>query len=173
MSSRCGNAYDRTFMEAWIRPGTDMGNWASRAGMTALGIVPTAPAEMSLYKQAHYAQPSAHLLRFTLRTDGFASVNAPYLGGEFTTKPLTFTGSKLTINFSSGATGGVNVEIQDASGNPLPGFSLADSIEQIGDEIARTVKWKGGDDLSPLAGQTVKLRFTMRDADVFAMRFAK
>src|ERR1051325_586315 len=75
LTSRGGNRYDRTFMEAFIRPGTDPGNWASRAGITALGVVPPGPAEMSLYKQAHYAQPTAHLLRYTLRTDGFVSVN--------------------------------------------------------------------------------------------------
>lgn len=173
MSSRGGNRYDRTFMEAWIRPGTDIGNWASRAGLTSCGIVPTGPAEMSLYKQAHYAQPSTHVLRYTLRTDGFASVNAPYLGGGFVTKPLTFTGSRLTVNFSTGATGGVQVEIQDAQGRPLPGFALEDCIEQVGDEIERTVTWKAGGDVSGLAGQPVRLRFAMRDADVFAVRFAK
>jgi hypothetical protein len=170
ISSRGGNRYDRTFMEAWIRPGTDLGNWASRAGLTACGVVPTGPAEMSLYKQAHYAQPSAHLLRYTLRTDGFASVNAPYRGGEFTTKPLTFTGSKLTMNFATGATGGVKVEIQDAQGKPLPGFTLEDAVEQVGDEIERTVSWKSGSDVSKLAGQPVKLRFVMKDADVFAVQ---
>ncbi len=171
MSTRGGYTYDRTFMESWIRPGADIGNWASRAGISALGFVPTGPTEISLYKQAHYAQPTTHLLRYTLRTDGFASVNAPYKGGEFTTKPLTFTGGKLTLNFSTGATGGVNVEIQDAKGKPLPGFALADSVEQIGDEIERTVTWKGGSDVSKLAGQPVKLHFTMRDADLYAVRF--
>lgn len=171
MSSRGGTVYDRTFMEAWIRPGTDLGNWASRAGLTALGIVPTGPAEMSLYKEAHYAQPSAHMLRFSLRTDGFASVNAPYRGGEMVTKPLTFAGGKLTMNFSTGATGGVRVEIQDAAGKPLPGHTLKDSVEQIGDDIERAVAWKGGNDVGQLAGQTVRLRFVMKDADLFAVRF--
>lgn len=170
ISSRGGNNYDRTFMEAWIRPGTDLGNWASRAGLTACGVVPTGPAEMSLYKQAHYAQPSTHLLRYTLRIDGFASVNAPYRGGEFTTKPITFTGSKLTMNFATGATGGVQVEIQDAQGKPIPGYALNDAVEQIGDELARMVTWKGASDISKLAGQPVKLRFVMKDADVFAIQ---
>ena len=156
MSSRGDTLYDRTFMEAWIRPGTDLGNWASRAGLTALGIVPTSNVELSLYKQAHYAQATTHMLRYTLRTDGFASVNAPYRGGEFVTKPLTFTGGKLTMNFSTGATGGVRVEIQDAQGKPAPGFSLDDAVEQIGDDIERTVTWKNGGDVSNLAGQAVK-----------------
>ncbi len=170
ISSRGGARYDRTFMEAWVRPGTDLGNWASRAGLTACGIVPTGPAEMSLYKQAHYAQPSTHLLRYTLRMDGFASVHAPYRGGSFTTKPLTFTGGRLTMNFATGATGGVKVEIQDATGRPVPGFALEDSVEQVGDEIERTVVWKGGGDVSKLADQAVKLHFVMKDADVFAVR---
>jgi hypothetical protein len=100
-------------------------------------------------------------------------VNAPYKGGEFITKPLTFTGSKFTMNFSTGATGGVNVEFQDANGKPISGFALTDSVEQIGDEIERTVKWKSGDDVSKLAGQPIKLRFVMHDADLYALKFVK
>ena len=171
LTSRGGNHYDRTFMEGFIRPGTDIGNWASRAGITALGVVPTGPAEMSLYKQAHYAQPTAHLLRFTLRTDGFASINAPYRGGEMVTKPLQFSGKELVINFSTGAAGGIRVEIQDANGKAIPGYTLADAVETIGDEISRVVHWKNGSEVSSLAGKPVRLRFAMKDADLYALRF--
>jgi len=171
MSSRGGNRYTRTFMEAFIRPGPDLGNWASRAGLTALGVVPTGPAELSLYKQAHYAQPSAHLLRYTLRTDGFASVNAPYRGGELLTRPLTFAGRQLVINFATSAAGSVRVELQAADGKPLPGFTLAEAREEIGDEIERVVRWSGNPDLSRLAGQPVRLRFVMKDADLYSLRF--
>ncbi|MEW6303567.1 MAG: hypothetical protein AB1705_08860 [Verrucomicrobiota bacterium] len=171
MTSRGGTQYDRTFMEGFIRPGTDLGNWASRAGLTALGVVPTGPAEMSLYKQAHYTQPTAHLLRYTLRTDGFASLNAPYKGGEMTTKPLKFSGKQLVLNFSTSAAGSVRVEIQDAQGKPIPGFALADATETIGDDIERIVAWKNGSDVSKLAGQPVRLRFVMKDADVYSLRF--
>ncbi|MBN1293715.1 MAG: hypothetical protein JXB48_17875 [Candidatus Latescibacteria bacterium] len=171
MTSRGGSHYDRTFMEGFIRPGTDIGNWASRAGMTACGIVPTGPAEISLYKQAHYAQPSTHLLRFTLRTDGFVSVNASYSGGEMTTKSLKFKGNKLILNFSTSAAGGIKVEILDSSGKVIPGYSIDDCDEIIGDSIERTVTWNNNSDVSRLAGQPVRLRFTMKDADVFSMRF--
>jgi hypothetical protein len=158
-------------MEGFIRPGLDPGNWASRAGLTALGVVPTSPSEMSLYKQAHYAQPSCHLLRYTLRTDGFTSVNAPYRGGEFLTRALTFTGTNLVLNFSTGAAGTVRVEIQDADGKPLPGYALADATELIGDSIERVATWKSGSDLTRLAGRPIKLRFVMRDADLYSLRF--
>jgi hypothetical protein len=171
MSSRGGNRYTRTFMEALIRPGPDLGNWASRAGMTALGVVPTSPTEMSLYKQAHYAQPSAHLIRYTLRTDGFGSVNAPYRGGEMLTKPLKFSGRELVINFATSAAGSVKVELQDINGKPLRGFALADAREQIGDEIERLVRWNSNADLSRLSGQPLRLRFVMKDADLYSLCF--
>jgi hypothetical protein len=171
MTTRGGDRYTRTFLEGFIRPGTDLGNWASRAGLSALGIVPTGPAEMSLYKQAHYAQPSGHLVRHTLRTDGFVSVNAPFAGGEFVTRPFTFTGRELVLNFSAGAAGGLRVEVQDAAGNPLPNFALVDAVEQIGDEIERVVTWKNGSDVSKLAGRPVRLRFAMHDADLYSLRF--
>lgn len=171
MTSRGGTRYTRMFMEGFIRPGLDVGNWASRAGLTALGVVPTGEGEMSLYKQAHYAQPTCHLLRYALRTDGFASINAPYRGGEFMTRPLTFSGGKLVLNFSTGAAGGLRVEIQDAEGKPLPGFALADASELIGDSIERVASWNTSTDVSKLAGRPVKLRFVMKDADLYSLQF--
>ncbi len=171
MATRGGNRYTRLFMEALIRPGNDLGNWASRAGLTALGIVPTAPAEISLYKQAHYAQPSAHLVRYALRTDGFISVNAPYAGGEVVTKPLVFKNHHLAINFATSAAGSLRVELQDVQGKPLPGFGLEDAVEQVGDDIERIVAWKTGSDLGQLRGTPVRLRFVMKDADLYSLRF--
>jgi hypothetical protein len=171
MTSRGGNRFTRAFMEGFIRPGLDLGNWASRAGLTALGVVPTGANEMSLYKQAHYAQPTCHLLRYTLRTDGFVSVNAPYHGGKFVTRPITFAGHQLVLNFSTGASGSVRVEIQDANGLPGPGYGLADASELIGDDIERVVPWKSGSDLSQFLGHPIKLRFVMKDADLYSIRF--
>ena len=171
MTSRGGNRYHRTFMEGFIRPGADLGNWASRAGMIACGVLPTGHAELSLYKQANYAQPTAHLIRYTLRTDGFVSVNAPYSGGEMITRLLQFTGRELALNISTSAAGSVRVEIRDAAGNPLPGHTLADSEEVVGDMIERPVAWKGGRNLSALEGKPVRLRFVMKDADLYAMKF--
>ena len=101
----------------------------------------------------------------------FASAQAPYAGGELTTKPLTFKGGELSINFGTSAAGSVRVEIQDASGKAIPGFSLADATEQIGNEIARTVTWKGGSDVAALAGKPVRLRFVMKDADLYSFKF--
>jgi hypothetical protein len=139
LTSRGGNRYDRTFMEGFVRPEIGLENWTARTNYPALNVVPTGPTEMSLYVQRHYAQPSHHLHRYTLRTDGFASIHASYKGGELLTKPLRFAGKKLAINFATSAAGGLRVEIQDAAGNAIPRYSLENAREMIGNEIERVV----------------------------------
>lgn len=62
-------------------------------------------------------------------------------------------------------------ELQDVVGKPLPGFSLAESQEQIGNEIKRIVAWKNGSEVSSLARKPVRLRCGIKDADLFAIQF--
>ena len=64
--------------------------------------------------------------RYTLRLDGFVSVQAPLSGGEFSTRPCRFAGSALTLNVATSAAGSVRVETQDPEGRPIQGDSLAD-----------------------------------------------
>jgi len=171
LTSRGGSRYDRTFREAFVRPGLDPGNWVSRTMMAALGVVPTGPAEMSLYYHQHDGQYTFHLRRYTLRTDGFVSVNAPSTGGELLTKPITFVGRELSVNFSSSAAGGLRVEIQDAGGQPIPGHTMADAREKIGDDLDARVSWNKGSDVSALAGRPIRLRFLLQDADLYSLQF--
>ncbi|WP_406697886.1 hypothetical protein V5E97_03445 [Singulisphaera sp. Ch08] len=173
MTSRGGNIYDRAFLGAFIRPGIGARNWVSRTNYPALNLVQTGPTEMSVYTNQDYAQPSAHLHRYSLRLDGFASVRAPYEGGEMVMKPLDFQGKRLLLNFATSAAGGIRVEIQDANGQPIPGFTLAESVESIGNEIERPARWKNGSDLGSLTGKAVRFRFVMKDADLYAIQMAE
>jgi hypothetical protein len=171
MTSRGGNNYDRTFMEAFIRPGIGMDNWVSRSNYPALNVVQTGPDEMSVYVNQDYAQPTAHLHRYAMRLDGFSSLSAPYSGGEVLTKPFTFTGSHLEINYSTSAAGEIKFEIEDENGKPIPGFSMEDSQPVIGNEISGTVSWKDNDDLGSLSSRPVRLKIWLKDADLFSIRF--
>lgn len=173
LTSRGGDCYDRTFLESLVRPGTDLKNWTARSNYPARGLVPTGPTEMSMYVQRAYGQPTNHLQRLTFRTDGLVAVHAGYQPGELTTKPFTFEGQRLTLNLSASAAGGVFVEIQDAAGQPIPGFTLADCRELNTDGLARVVSWKNGSDVSSLAGKPIRLRFRLKDADLFALQFVK
>lgn len=171
ITSRGGDRYDRTFMEGFLCPGIGAENWVSRTNYPARNVVPTGPTEMSFYANQSYGQPTSHLRRYSLRLDGFSSVVAPYGGGELVTRPLTFAGAELTLNFATSAAGGIRVEIQDERGTALPGYGLADSIETIGNEIDRAVRWRAGSSVAALAGRPVRLRLAMRDARVYALQF--
>jgi hypothetical protein len=134
-------------------------------------VVQTDAAEMSVYVNQDYAQPTSHLRRYSLRIDGFASIAAPYQGGEAITKFLTFSGSELEINYSTSVSGEIQFEIQDDKGTPLPGFTLEDSPSINGNEIAGVVRWKSGKSLNELTGRKVRLRMVMKDADLYSIKF--
>ena len=130
----------------------------------------SAPDELSIYSTEGYYQGDAcRLRRFTVRMDGFVHC-ADGNGGEMVTRPLTFSGKSLRST-SPRARGFVRVEIQDDAGKPIPGFSLNDCPDIYGDRIEQVVGWKQGGDVSKLAGQSIRLRFVLKDADVYAIRF--
>jgi hypothetical protein len=91
--------------------------------------------------------------------------NLPVLE-ETVTKPFTFTGEELEINYATSAAGSLRFELQDESGD-----ALADSREIIGDQIARIVAWADGTSVKALAGKTIRLRVVLEDADLFSLRF--
>ncbi len=171
MSSRDGRNWDRTFLEAWVRPGLDQRNWTHRNNMPAWGIAQTSTNEFSMYISEHYAWPDNRLRRITIRRHGFVSVHADHGEGELTTRPLTFSGKNLLLNYSTSASGSVQVEIQDEQRKPFPGYSLSEMDLLFGDELDAVVKWKSGQDISGLIGKPVRLRFVLKDADLFSLRF--
>ena len=63
--------------------------------------------EAGSYSEQTLRANSADLERLTFRLDGFASVNAPYAGGEMTTPPFTFDGRRLVLNCATSAAGGI------------------------------------------------------------------
>lgn len=165
--------------EAFVRPGIQRpGSWNYSDAWYTWGLVETAsrhagaPPELSLYiHESESRDGPGRLRRHTLRLDGFVSAYAPLTGGELVTKPLRFTGNRLEINFSTSAGGCMRVEIQDPDGRAIPGFALEDCPQQYGDQLDRVVGWERGEDVGALAGRPVRLRFELKDADLFALRF--
>jgi hypothetical protein len=132
----------------------------------------------------------------TLRLDGFASLDGYDPAGSVTTRPLRFEGSRLVLNAraperpfagvpwmdaqtgrpsvpiaASGTWGSLAVEIQDAAGAPLAGFSAADFDAFTGDQVRHVASWRGRADVAPLAGRPVRLRFILRNAALYAFQF--
>lgn len=171
MTTRGGSVYDRTFMQSFIRPAIGLENWVSRSNYPVLNVVQTSPTQLSVYVNESYAQPTAHIKRYSLRLDGFASLEADFKGGDVITKPFVFAGKELEINYSTSAAGYVRVELLDAKGKPIPGYTFSDSQEIIGNEIKRVVLWNGKSDVSSLAGKVVKMKVYLKDADLYSFKF--
>jgi len=171
MTSRGGNQYDRSFMEAFITPGIGYANWVSRSNYPALNVVPTGNEEMSLFVNQNYAQPTACLHRYSLRLDGFASLYADYRGGEMISRIFTFTGDRLVLNMRTSAAGGIQVEILDPDGIAMAGYTLADCRPIIGNELNHVVVWNQGASVAGLAGKPIRLRMVLQDAHVYALQF--
>jgi len=171
LTSRGGRRMDRTFLSSLIRPGIGYENWISRSNFPALNLVPTGPAEMSLYVVQNYAQADVHLRRYAFRFDGLASAQADASGGRLLTRPLTFSGSQLRLNYSTSAAGSVRVELCDPSGQPLSGFAAEECTEIVGNELDRVVTWKSESKLAELAGKPIRIRFLLKDADLFSFQF--
>jgi hypothetical protein len=179
MSSRDGEDFYR-WNEAFLRPGPERpGTWNYGQLYTACGLVQTAPTiegepdELSLYAvEKHWTDPSLSLLRrYTLRIDGFASINATGDGGELQTPPVMFSGNKLVLNLSTSAAGSIKVALQDIDHKEIKGFGINDAEPIYGDTIDREVKWKGNPDLSKLAGRPVRIRFVLDEADLYSFQF--
>ena len=171
MSSRDGKHWDRRFMEAFIEHGTDRENWTERNPLPTWGVVPTGPAEMSVYWVEHFRHPTNRVRRGTLRTDGFVSVHAGLAGGEVVTRPLTFSGQRLVLNYVTSAAGSVRVEVLTPAGEPIPGLSLKDAPELYGDSVAEEYRWSAQEKLREWAGKPIRLRLHLKDADVYSLRF--
>ncbi|MGQ9731357.1 MAG: hypothetical protein ACUVX8_08785, partial [Candidatus Zipacnadales bacterium] len=180
MVSRDGRHF-YVWPESFIRPGLRLrDNWFYGDNYQNWGLVETAsaiedaPPELSFYvSEASHQRHGNQFRRYTIRIDGFVSVEAPLAGGEVITRPLVFEGSRLTLNFSASAAGTVQVELQDSEGEALEGFTIEECPLLLGDSLDRTVEWHQGADVSALAGKPVRLRFVLRDADVYSFQFVE
>ncbi len=177
ISSRDGLAFHR-FNEAFLRPGPEgEKRWMYGDNYQSYGLWETksecrdCPNEISMHFNEMSWRKNHRLRRYTIRLDGFVSMNAPYEGGEFITKPVRFDGKKLRINYSTSAAGSVRIEFQDAAGQPIPGYSLEDSVELYGDSTEQLVSWKQGSDISSLNGKPICLRFVLKDGDIYSYQF--
>ena len=65
------------------------------------------------------------------------------------------------------------MELQDSDGTPIPGFALADCPVLFGNSTDHPVTWKSGAALSELAGKPIRVRFALKDADLYAFRFGE
>lgn len=168
MSSRDGVSFHR-WDEAIIPPTAPKDRDGNRSNYMAHGLLmlPESDREYAVYgTEAYYSGPDSRLRRFTYRVDGFVSIRSAEAGGELRTKPLTFNGDSLVINFATQQGGSLRVHLESEAGE-----TLASSRPLSGDKISQVVEWQQGSDLKQFAAQPVRLRFEMKNADLYSLQF--
>lgn len=172
MSSRGGYRYDRKFMESFVRPGPDPRNWAARNNGPALGVIPTGEHEMSFFVTRSYGTKDVYLERMILRNDGFASLHADYEEGNAVTRLLILKGNRLLLNYSASTVGFVKVILLDEKGREIEGFGEGNAAVMTGDKIDVAVVWPGGKTLKDVGNKKVRIKFVMKDADLYSFAVA-
>lgn len=173
MSSRDGVTFQRHAKAVIpITAPADRDGNRSNYMANALVSLPGNNREYAVYAaEAYYDGPDSRLRRFMYRIDGFASLRAGARGGEVLTRPIKFEGDQLILNYAARDGGSVRVELQTADGQPLAPFDLDSFIPLTGDEISAVAAWKLGDGLIRHAGEGVRLRFVLRNADLYSLQF--
>jgi hypothetical protein len=75
--------------------------------------------------------------------------------------------SQLFTNLKDGV-GNVRVEVEDAQGKVIPGFSADECKPLRGRSLSQPVTWKDGKDLRALHGQSVRFKFVISNAKLFS-----
>lgn len=102
--------------------------------------------------------------------DRLVALEAP-VEGSFSLWALKFQGRTVHLNFRTPVTGFVQVEACGPDENVLPGRSFAECDRLSGDHLDHVVTWKGQADLGHPEAEAVTLRFRMRSAKLFAVKF--
>ena len=109
--------------------------------------------------------------RAVLRLDGFVSADAEYAGGEIITPIIRFAGKRLELNLDTGGGGSVRVEVQDAYGTPIGGYTEGEASFICGNSVRLPASWGENRDIGGLAGKPIRLRFVLRDCKLYAFQF--
>ncbi|MSP12985.1 MAG: hypothetical protein EXR62_08505 [Chloroflexi bacterium] len=106
-----------------------------------------------------------------LRRDGFVSIDGDAKGGSVTTHPFAWEGGQLWLNALAATgelPGEITCELLDGPGDPLPGFTRADSIPFTGDSVRHPVTWQNSPPLPAPAAGPLRLRVYLKRAQLFS-----
>ena len=112
----------------------------------------------------------------TMRRDGYAGLYATrHREGIVVTRPLITQGTKLEINAKCAPGGAVRVEVADQYDDVIGSCSVDSCDAFTGDSVKHTVTWSGDPSVPVQQEEKAglrKVRFFLRDAEVFSFRFA-
>jgi hypothetical protein len=126
--------------------------------------LPGKPGEISVYgTENYYERTPGRLRRFVYRVDGFVALRGAADGGRVTTRLLSGSGDHLVLNYVVQPEGSLTVDALNDAGDVI-----GKSKPLSGDFVQAQVEWEQQPDLSK---GPVRLRFRIKNADVYSLRF--
>jgi hypothetical protein len=188
--SRDGKGFRRLADRAPFLPRGAKGTWESSCLYISRPIV-YQDKVLFYYQAMNWAHSVADFLEVgdqatgavglaTLPLDGFVSMDAGPNPGTITTKPISFEGSRLLVNFEASLKGSagmddassLQVEVLDPSGAAIEGFGREQATPISRTGLRHSVTWKGEANLHSLQGRPVRLRFHVRNGKLYSFQFA-
>lgn len=161
------------FAEPIVRPGLDMRNWGKHSNAVQLGMIRLNEHQMLglVLRHAGVKNHDPFLQTAIFRPDGFVALQPTDAEGTFTTKAFRLEAENLFLNYSASVDGGIDIEIQHKDGTPISGFTSA----HTGDSLFERATWHGDqkkfDTLRTLIGQVIRLKFHLRNAEIYTLQF--
>jgi len=121
------------------------------------------------HKYHHSAERQIGLV--TIKRDRYVARVAGKSGGLITTPVVKLDAGEMTLNADASA-GVIRVQVSDADGKPLPGYSFADCQPVNADGLNLPVKWSAKS-LADLRGKAVRLEFSVNNASLYAFDMAE
>lgn len=122
------------------------------------------------FDQAHddYKGIKGEIGLATLRLDGFCSMRAGSQEGSFVSRREVFKTPRVTINAAARPGGYVVAELLDRNNNVIKGFTRDDCVVFSGDSVRFELKWKASAFPNSLRDKDKKIRFYLKDADLYS-----
>ena len=130
-----------------------------------------------LYSQHHSPaaakKESGKIGLATLPLDRFICQQAKGRLGTIVTKPFRLEGDTLQVNVDA-QKGRFYAEVLDSDGKAIPGFTVNEAKIFGGvDELRLKPQWNSNKDLSSLKGKTIRLKFNLYNAKLYAFQIKK
>ncbi|MFO1005752.1 MAG: hypothetical protein U0929_07335 [Planctomycetaceae bacterium] len=109
--------------------------------------------------------------RAVAKRDRLVSVTPTKSVGHLVTTPIQFKGQRLVVNAATRPGGHVRIGLLDKDGQTIPKHGVADCQSLEGDHLNGTISWVDGESVSSLAGQDIRLRIELLNADLFSVQF--
>lgn len=104
-----------------------------------------------------------------IRKGGFVSLRGPASGGGVVTRRMIWPGGGLKVNCDA-SEGEFAVRVSTANRDVLEGFDYKDCEPFSGDNTEHEVTWTSGRTLNELAGQEIRLEFSLTSADLYSFQ---